>query len=121
MADAHVSEPAHTGGGTYVKIAVVLFVLTALEVLLYEICYGESLTSLASLGTTLQPYFVELLLLLSAFKFWFVAMFYMHLKSDLKMLSWVFSFSLVIAFIVIVALLSLFLYNRGLWWATGNW
>ncbi len=121
MAHAHASESPHVGGGTYVKIAVVLFVLTALEVLLFEVCYGESLTSMASLGSSLQPYFVELLLLLSAFKFWFVAMFYMHLKSDMKLLSWVFSFSLVIAFLITVALVALFLYNRGLWWATGNW
>ncbi len=54
-------------------------------------------------------------------KFWFVAMFYMHLKFDMKVLSWLFGFSLVIAFIVIAALLALFLYNRGLWWAGGPW
>ena len=66
MADAHAAEHEHgSGGATYVKIAVVLFVLTALEVLLYEVCYGESMTGLASLGASLEPYFVELLLLLS--------------------------------------------------------
>ena len=101
MADAHAAEHEHgSGGATYVKIAVVLFVLTALEVLLYEVCYGESMTGLASLGASLEPYFVELLLLLSAFKFWFVAMFYMHLKFDMNLLSWLFTFSLVIASVV---------------------
>ena len=122
MADAHAAEHEHgSGGATYVKIAVVLFVLTALEVLLYEVCYGESMTGLASLGASLEPYFVELLLLLSAFKFWFVAMFYMHLKFDMKLLSWLFTFSLVIAAVVILALLALFTYNRGLWWPGGLW
>ncbi len=120
MDHAHAAEHEHSTGATYIKIAVVLFVLTALEVLLYEVCYGESLPSLASLGGSLAPYFVEILLLLSAFKFWFVAMFYMHLKSDLKPLTWVFSFSLFIAAVVIVALFVLFTYNRTLWWANGT-
>jgi len=79
------------------------------------------MTGLASLGASLEPYFVELLLLLSAFKFWFVAMFYMHLKFDMKLLSWLFTFSLVIASVVILALLALFTYNRGLWWPGGLW
>lgn len=118
QAAGHEHSPAT--GATYVKIAVVLFVLTALEVLLYEVCYGESLPGLHSFGVTLQPYFVELLLLFSAFKFWFVAMFYMHLKFDGKLLGALFTFSLIIACIVVIALFTLFVYNRGLWWAGGT-
>ena len=76
---------------------------------------------MAGLAGSLEPWFVEILLGLSFLKFWFVAMFYMHLKFDSKILSFLFGFSLVLAFIVIVALLALFLYNRGLWWATGTW
>lgn len=122
MDHAHVAEHEHgTGGSTYIKIAAVLFVLTALEVLLYEVCYGESLTSMASLGQSLAPYFVELLLLLSAFKFWFVAMFYMHLKYDLKPLTWFFSFSLLIAVLITFGLVALFHYNRTLWWVGAPW
>ena len=56
-----------------------LFVLTALEVGLYEITYGEHAGALAP---TIQPFFVPMLLLLSAAKFALVAMFYMHLKQD---------------------------------------
>ncbi|HET9066521.1 MAG TPA: cytochrome C oxidase subunit IV family protein [Gemmatimonadales bacterium] len=120
MTHAHVAEDQHSTGATYIKIAVVLFILTALEVLLYEVCYGESLPAMASLGGSLAPYFVELLLLLSAFKFWFVAMFYMHLKFDLKPLTWLFSFSLLIAVLITIGLIALFHYNRTLWWAGGT-
>ena len=121
MAADHVAEMPHVSAGKYVQIAAILFVLTAMEVLLYEICYGHLSHSMAGLSTSLEPWFVEVLLFLSFMKFWFVAMFYMHLKSDMKVLSWLFGFSLVIAFIVISALLALFLYNRGLWWAGGQW
>jgi cytochrome c oxidase subunit IV len=68
-------EHAHPGAGTYVKIAVILFVLTALEVGGYEVVHrGEP----AGLAAMLGPIFVEVLLLLSALKFALVAMFYMH-------------------------------------------
>ena len=73
------------------------------------------------LSQSLSPWFVEVLLFLSALKFWFVAMFYMHLKFDMKVLSWVFGFSLVIAGVVILALFALFVYNRKLWWAGAPW
>ncbi|HRP06906.1 MAG TPA: cytochrome C oxidase subunit IV family protein [Gemmatimonadales bacterium] len=118
---AEHSEQVHTPAGKYVQVAVVLFVLTALEVLLYELCYGGISHSVVGLSASVEPWFVELLLGLSFLKFWYVAMFYMHLKSDSKILSGIFGFSLVIAFIVIVALIALFVYNRGLWWATGKW
>jgi hypothetical protein len=115
-------DETHTTGAKYVQIAVILFVLTALEVLLYEVCRGHlSEGSLAGLGATLAPNFVVILLALSALKFWFVAMFYMHLKFDLKALRYVFGFSLFIAVVVIGALFTLFTYNRTLWWATGVW
>lgn len=114
-------EPHAHGSAIYFKIGFVLFVLTALEVLLYEICYGHMHESMPALGTALAPWFVELLLGLSAIKFWLVAMFYMHLRDDMSFLSWVFSASLGLAAIVIVALIALFVYNRSLWWATGAW
>ncbi len=120
MAADHVDHP-HASAGKYIQVAVILFVLTALEVLLYEVCFGELSHSMTGLASSLGPWFVELLLFLSALKFWFVAMFYMHLKFDNKVLSGLFGFSLVIAAVVILALLALFLYNRDLWWATGKW
>lgn len=119
-AAAH-DEQVHATSAKYIQIAVVLFALTALEVLLYEACFGHLKASMPGLAAALGPYFVQLLLILSAFKFWLVAMFYMHLKFDMKVLSWVFGFSLLIAAVVILALIALFTYNRTLWWFTGKW
>jgi cytochrome c oxidase subunit IV len=107
-APAHEHEHAHPTPGTYAKIGLVLFVLTALEVGLYEFTYGESA---GTLGRQLQPFFVPLLLLLSAVKFALVAMYYMHLKNDSKLFSGVFVFPLVIAAVVIVSLIVLQAYH----------
>jgi hypothetical protein len=117
----HAAEHEHSSAGKYVQVAVILFTLTALEVLLYEISYGSLSESMAGLSGSLEPWFVEVLLLLSFFKFWYVAMFYMHLKMDMKLLSWLFLFSLMLATGIILALIALFVYNRGLWWPGGIW
>ncbi len=121
--DAHGEhlDHAHASAGRYIQIAVVLFALTALEVLLYEAIFGSLAASSGSLATSLGPWFVELLLVLSALKFFLVAAFYMHLKFDIKALTWVFSFSLALATTVILGLFLLFWYNRGLWWMDGPW
>ena len=110
----------HVNGSKYVQIAVILFVLTALEVLLYETCFGH-LRETFTFGAVMAPHFVAILLVLSAAKFWFVAMFYMHLKFDLPVLGWVFTLSLTIAVVVICGLFALFTYNRTLWWWSGAW
>ncbi|MGH7524580.1 MAG: hypothetical protein ACREK8_09760 [Gemmatimonadales bacterium] len=117
--DSH--DIPHASAGKYVQIASVLFVLTALEVLLYEVCFGHLRADLGSFSTSLAPHFVSVLLILSAMKFWFVAMFYMHLKFDIKILSWLFGFSLTVAFVVICALFVLFTYNRTQWWWNKPW
>ena len=103
-ADAH----DHPTPGTYAKIGLVLFVLTALEVGLYEITYGASA---GSFGRSLEPFFIPLLLLLSAVKFALVAMYYMHLKNDSKLFSGVFVFPIIIAAVVILALIVLQAYH----------
>ena len=115
---AHGHDQAHTSGAKYVQIAVILFVLTALEVLLYEVSHEAGETGFTAF---LASHFVGILLLLSAMKFWFVAMFYMHLKGDIKILSWLFAFALGLAITVILALFVLFTYNRTLWWHSGVW
>ena len=112
--DAHVTAPAadhehhHPSTGAYVKIGIILFVLTALEVGLYEFTYGEHS---GATGHALQPFFVPLLLALSAAKFALVAMFYMHLKQDHRLFSGVFVFPLIIATVIIVALILLEAYH----------
>ena len=105
-ADAH--DHAHPTWQTYTKIAITLFVLTALEVAAYEVVHRHNP---AGLATMLEPIVVEVLLALSAIKFLLVAMFYMHLKSDGKLLSSIFGFSLLLATAVIVGLMIIFAYQ----------
>jgi caa(3)-type oxidase subunit IV len=75
-------EHKHPGPALYVKIAVVLFVLTALEVLAYEMARRSDLPGVfvRAVGALLVP----ILVVLSAVKFALVAGFYMHLKQDAK-------------------------------------
>ena len=110
-AAAHTHEHSHPTPSVYVRIGVTLFVLTALEVALYEIGRrGQPPLLAAAIG----PIFVELLLVLSAFKFALVAMFYMHLKQDSRLFSSVFVFPLIIAAVIVLALLLLFGYLYSL-------
>ena len=105
---AHPQEHAHPRAGLYAKVGLILFVLTALEVGLYEITYGEHVGEMAS---AIKPFFVPMLLLLSAAKFALVAMFYMHLKQDSKLFTGIFVFPLIIATIIIVSLMVLMAYH----------
>jgi caa(3)-type oxidase subunit IV len=109
---AHAPAPEtahdHPTPGTYAKIGLVLFVLTALEVGLYEFTFGEHA---GPLGHQIEPYYIPLLLLLSAVKFALVAMYYMHLKNDSKLFTGVFVFPLLIAAVVIVAMIALMAYH----------
>lgn len=98
---------AHPTWQLYAKIALTLFVLTFLEVAAYEVVHRHNPVALASL---LQPILVEVLLVLSAAKFALVAMFYMHLKGDGKLLTSIFSFSLLVAAVIIVGLMIIFQY-----------
>jgi cytochrome c oxidase subunit IV len=104
------TEHAHPTAALYFKVGLVLFVLTALEVGLYEITYGEHVGSAAS---AIQPFFVPLLLLMSAAKFALVAMFYMHLKQDSPLFSGVFIFPLIVAAVIIVGLMILMAYHMA--------
>ena len=107
-AHAPAEEHAHPTPGTYAKIGLVLFVLTALEVGLYEMTFG---TSAGEFGRQIQPFFIPMLLLLSAVKFALVAMYYMHLKNDSKLFSGVFVFPIIIAAVIIVGLVILQAYH----------
>ncbi|MBX3146490.1 MAG: cytochrome C oxidase subunit IV family protein [Gemmatimonadales bacterium] len=97
------SEHAHPTPGLYVKIGVVLFALTALEVLAYEIGVRPTMP----LHSVIEPLVVPILLILSAAKFALVAMFYMHLKQDSALLSHLFVWPLLIAAAIILALIVL--------------
>jgi len=103
------AEHAHPKPGLYLRIAVILFVFTALEVLTFEAGRG-------GLGASLRPIFepitVVLLIVLSAAKFALVAMFYMHLKQDPRLLANLFVFPLLIAAGIIGGLIVIFQYWR---------
>jgi len=93
---AHTEEGHnHPGAKEYIGIAVVLTVITAIEVAVFYI-------------PSMRPMMVPVLLTLSALKFALVAMFYMHLKFDHRIFSWLFVTPMIIATFVILALLRLF-------------
>jgi cytochrome c oxidase subunit 4 len=92
------SEHPHPGAKEYLGIAVVLTVITAIEVAVFYI-------------PSMKVILVPTLLTLSAVKFTLVAMFYMHLKFDHKLFSWLFALPLLLAALVILALMRLF----GVW------
>lgn len=86
---------AHPSPRVYVQIAVVLAILTMVEVAAYYI-------------PTLQPVLAPLLILLSAAKFALVVMFFMHLKFDSKLFSVLFTGPLLLTGAVLLALMTLF-------------
>jgi caa(3)-type oxidase subunit IV len=94
-ADRQPGEHPHPKAKEYLGIAVVLTVITAMEVAIFYI-------------PALKPVLVPSLLVLSALKFALVAMFYMHLKFDHPLFSWLFVVPMVLAALVIVALMKLF-------------
>ena len=96
--DAHHPTP-----WMYVKIGVVLFVLTFFEVAAYEVGHRPG----AILHSFVEPIVVPLLLALSAAKFALVAMFYMHLKQDSKVFTNLFVWPIGLAAGLIVALIVL--------------
>ena len=94
-ADSH-GPAAHAGAsvGTYIKVALVLTVITALEV---GVIYIRFLT----------PIIVPLLLAMAVAKVILVVMFFMHLRYDSRALTFLFTGPLVIATVLGLALLAL--------------
>ncbi|MEO8450557.1 MAG: cytochrome C oxidase subunit IV family protein [Gemmatimonadota bacterium] len=97
----HGKEHSHPTPVMYGKVALVLFILTALEVASYEVARRPT----AVLHALIEPVVVEILLVLSAVKFALVAMFYMHLKQDSKLFSNLFVLPIIIASVIIIALI----------------
>ncbi len=85
----------HPGVWTYVVVGFALAILTGLEVAAIYI-------------PPLAPVIVPILLVLTAAKFALVVMFYMHLKMDDRVFSWVFVAPGILAVFVVVALIMLF-------------
>ena len=106
MSHGDAKEHAHPTPGMYLRVALILFVLTALEVLSYELGRRPA----APLHTIIEPVVVPILIVLSAVKFALVAMFYMHLKQDAKLFTNLFVWPLIVAAAIIVALIILLSY-----------
>ena len=98
MSEETSPEAVHTGhptAGMYFKIAIILCVITAIEV---GIFYIEDL----------GHWMIPILTILSLGKFALVAMDYMHLKFDNKLFTILFIVGLVLAAAVVSMLLFLF-------------
>jgi cytochrome c oxidase subunit 4 len=96
-AEAEAHEHAHPDWSTYKWVALVLTIITVVEVWVYYIPQFVA-----------SRLFVPSLLLMSALKFVIVVMFYMHLKYDAKLFRALFIGPLIIAVITVIALLFLF-------------
>jgi cytochrome c oxidase subunit 4 len=114
---AHHDQPPHGGHGTptpgahapahdahahptwtqYKWVALILTVITAIEVWVY---YIPSFVA--------SKLFVPSLLIMSAVKFAIVVMFYMHLKYDARLFRALFTGPLIIAIVTILSLMFLF-------------
>ena len=94
MTDQPRVHAEHASIGTYVKVAVILTVVTALE---FSCIYIRALT----------PILVPLLLVLSAGKFALVVLFFMHLRYDSRALTILFAGPLLLASGIALALMTL--------------
>jgi cytochrome c oxidase subunit 4 len=90
---AHDTEHGMSNAG-YVRIAVILAAITALEVSTYYVDFG--------------PFFLPALMIMMAIKFLMVVSYFMHLKFDNRLFSWLFYAGLILAITVYVIALSTF-------------
>ena len=90
-----VHQHPHPTAGTYVRIAIILLIITVVEVGVFYV-------------PAFKPVLVPVLLVLSAVKFSLVVMFYMHLKMDNKFFTFLFGGPLLLAGGVMIGLLFLF-------------
>ena len=91
----HTEEGGHPTPKKYVIIAAILAVITAVEV---AVVYFNLATALL----------ITILIIMSAVKFTMVAMYFMHLKFDNKLFSYMFVGGMVLTIGVILALIVLF-------------
>lgn len=87
----HFEDHAHPGEREYIKIAVILTLITIAEVAIY---YIEGLRSIL----------VPALVIMSVVKFIIVVSFYMHLKFDDRRLAWIFGLAMLVTISIVGAL-----------------
>jgi cytochrome c oxidase subunit IV len=102
MPEAPVEEQElshHPGPRQYVGVAVVLALITSIEVAIY---YVESLKSLL----------VPMLIFFSFIKFMLVALWFMHLRFDSRLFRRLFVTGVILAFVVFGVVLSIFFLHQ---------
>jgi len=103
--DAHDDhEHDHPSDRSYVMIAIVLAVLTAIEILMFVV--EDQIADTLGIGSVKIG-----LIVLMIVKFWIVGAFFMHLKFDNPILTQLFVFGLVLALLVYFIMLSAFEFN----------
>lgn len=90
VAHAH-GEHAHPSLPAYVRIAIILGAITAIEVAIYYI-------------PAMEGVLVPVLIALSAIKFVMVVGYFMHLKFDDRLLTGIFGAALIVSIIMFIAL-----------------
>ncbi len=95
----HGEEHGHKPNSFYIKVAVALAIVTAVEVGLYYLELGK--------------WFMPILLILMAVKFLTVVSLFMHLKYDNKMFAMLFYSGLILALLVYIAALMTFRFFDG--------
>ena len=91
---AAAHEEAHASNRTYVTIALILAVITVVEVIIYYV-------------PTVRPLLVPALIVLSVAKFVMVVGFFMHLKYDHRLYRFMFAAGLVLTLGVYLAMLAM--------------
>jgi heme/copper-type cytochrome/quinol oxidase subunit 4 len=104
---AHATEHAHPGPRQYVIIALILSVITAVEVWVYYV-------------PALLPYIFPILIVLSVIKFVMVVGWFMHLKFDHQSFTWFFGGGLALALSIFSGLVLLQIATHGLPPGNGN-
>ncbi len=94
------TEGHHPSDWLYVQIAVILALITAAEVSTYVVDFGDLM--------------LPALMVMMVVKFVMVVLFFMHLRFDHKLFSWVFFAGLVLAALVYIAALTTFEFWQNL-------
>jgi cytochrome c oxidase subunit IV len=91
----HATDHPHPTAKTYVGIAIILSVVTAVEIAIVYVPF-------------LRPILTALLLILGAAKFFLVVAFYMHLRFDSKLYTTLFFLGMAFAVAILLALVVLY-------------
>ena len=89
-----VREGAHPGPLEYIKIGLILAAITAVEVGIYYI-------------EAIEDVLVPILIVLSALKFVLVVLWFMHLRFDNRLFSWLLGGGLMLAVMLMVIVLAM--------------